>query len=63
MKKTIRYLTTLAPPVVGTGAFLRLYDSHPHTETKDVHTSTVVRVEQDGTIETLNTVYRRYNAG
>lgn len=57
MKKTIRYDYAFSPIHVGWSAYIHLTEDHPNTKTRDVHTSQIVRVEENGNFETLNTYY------
>lgn len=62
MKKRLRYKQALRGPVVGQRADIELIDDHPDCETKLVSTSQVVKVEDNGNFETLNTEYVKADA-
>lgn len=59
MKPTVQYIDLLFPPKVGTNTMLKPID-HPSnlvTNTRHVHTSEVVKIEENGVFETKNTRY------
>lgn len=51
VKKTCEYRNAILPPNVGEAALLNLDDE------RFARTSTVLRIEEDGTVETKNTIY------
>lgn len=62
MKKIVHYKGEASPLILGYGTYVFPVD-HPDKDnvsnTKEVHTSTVVRIGENGEFETLNTIYRK----
>jgi hypothetical protein len=63
MKPTVEFNQVYYTPVVGQRAAVYITTPHPVLgevpAPKWVHTSTVLLVEEDGSFETLNTLYKK----